>query len=191
MVRSTFILLLSIGISNSVVAQQVHSEKKIMSDSSNSTIGFKPKSPSYLDKKTAPKNTGQSSVTNSRTTANKTVANTDDAAKVSEIMKLDYHNMPANVQSKINANKLQGKKLLEGVVKVFTVEIIACKTDADHKNTLLFLKTKKGFINSQFVSTGLVKIIVEPTFDSADLKDAMNSKDVHFNFLNRSYALKN
>ncbi|MEO8771799.1 MAG: hypothetical protein ABI402_17010 [Ferruginibacter sp.] len=191
MVRSTFILLLSIGMSNSMVAQQVHSEKKVINDSSQSTIGFRQKSPSTGEKRTASKNTAQPSAHNTKTSINKVVANTDDAAKVSEIMKLDYHNMPADVQSKVNANKLQGKNLLEGVAKVFIVEIKECKSDADHKNTLLFLKTKKGFINSQFVSTGLVKIIVEPTFDSADLKDAMNSKDIHFNFLNRSYALKN
>lgn len=191
MVRAAFILLLSIGMSNSMVAQQVYSEKKVKNDSSNSTIGFRQKSNSSGEKKSPPGNIGHSSVTNSKTGAKSSVVNIDEAAKVSEIMRLDFYNMPGNVQSKINANKLQGKSLLEGVVKVFTVEIKECKTDADQKNTLLFLKTKKGFINSQFVSTGLVKIIVEPTFDSADLKDAMNSKDIHFNFLNRSYSLKN
>ena len=191
MVRTAFILLLSIGMTNSMVAQQVYSEKKVKNDSSNSTIGFRQKSHSSGEKKSTPKSMGQPSATTSKNGADNTVVNADEAAKVSEIMKLDYQNMPANVQSKVNANKLQGKSLLNGVVKIFTVEIKECKTDADQKKILLFLKTKKGFLNSQFVSNGLVKIIVEPTFDSVDLKDAMNSKDIHFNFLNRSYSLKN
>ena len=98
--------------------------------------------------------------------------------------------MPADVQSKINNNKSQGKYLLEGIAKAFMVEIKTCFTDADRKKALSFLKSKKGYINSQFVSAGLVKIIVEPTFDSADLKDTMVAEGIHFNFLNRSYLLK-
>lgn len=191
MVRTAFILLLTIGITNSMVAQQVLSEKKVKKDSSNSTIGFRQKSHYRGEKKSPPKSMEHPPATTGKNDADNIVVNADEAAKVSEIMKLDYQNMPANVRSKVNANKLQGKSLLNGVVKIFTVEIKECNTDADQKKTLLFLKTKKGFLNSQFVSKGLVKIIVEPTFDSVDLKDAMNSKDIHFNFLNRSYSLKN
>lgn len=191
MVRTAFILLLSIGISNSVVAQQVYPEKKVKNDSTGSTIGFRKTSQSPGEKKPSSKKTTPSSVSTGKTAENNNAVNAAEAAMISEIMKLDYQNMPANVQSRVNANKLQGKSLLKGVVKVFAVEIKECKTDTDQKNILQFLKTKKGFISSLFVSTGLVKIIVKPTFNSTDLKDAMNSKDIHFNFLNRSYSLEN
>ncbi|MFT3910982.1 MAG: hypothetical protein QM737_16300 [Ferruginibacter sp.] len=193
MSKLTCILVFAISISNTLVAQESHSKKAAATDSPKSAIGFKQKSSStpVEGKKSTVKNSNQVTINNHNSTAGKKEMNpAEDAAIVSGIMKTDYANMPADVQSKINNNKAQGKNLLEGVSKVFTVEIKSCLTDADHKKTLLFLKSKKGFINSQFVSAGLVKIIVEPTFDSAELKDAMNAEKIHFNFLNRSYLLK-
>ncbi|MEO6670682.1 MAG: hypothetical protein ABIN36_14465 [Ferruginibacter sp.] len=192
MVRSIFYFIFCIGMSNNLIAQKVHSEKKLSSDSSGPKPAIRQKAAATQGEKSKHKNVSLPSFDNPKPMGNQSLsAASDNAAKVSEIMKLDYPNMPAHVQSKINANKLQGRNLLEGIVKIFTVEIKECKTDAQHKNTMLFLKPKKGFISSQFVSEGLVKIFVEPGFDSSDLKDAMNSKNIHFNFLNRSYALKN
>ena len=193
MSKLTCVLVFAMCISNTLVAQQLHSKKNAATDSPKSTIGFKQRSSStpVEGKKSTAKNSTQVPVNDHNATSDKKGINpAEDAAIVSGIMKVDYPNMPADVQSKINNNKAQGKNLLEGISKVFTVEIKSCLTDADHKKTLLFLKSKKGFISSQFVSAGLVKIIVEPTFDSADLKAAMGAEKIQFNFLNRSYLLK-
>ena len=195
MLRSILFLLFVIFTNNRLVAQQssagnhLPAEKKAATVSFNPRTGFKKQSSSAAEKHTAPKKSNTVS-----TTIPKNAAGWDDlknnASKTSETIKIDYNNMPADVQSKVNSNKVTGKNLLEGVAKVFTVEIKTCTTDADHKRVLSFLKAKKGFINSQFVSAGVVKIIVEPTFDSVDLKDAMLAEGIRFNFLNRSYLLK-
>lgn len=114
-----------------------------------------------------------------------------EKASASAIISLDFNNMPPEVQSRIGTNKRSGKFLLDGIVKFFIVEIKSCITEADQQKTLSFLHTKKGFIQSQLVSSGLVKIFVSPTYDAAELKEAMSSAGIHFNFIKRSYSLKN
>jgi len=194
MVRFIFFLLLIIFINNRLVAQDLRAEKKAATDSSGSKIGFKKQSASpIVEKKSIPKNPAPISIDNHKAKAEQNAVIPGEAknvSKASEMIRIDYNNMPADVQLKINDNKAQGKYLLTGIAKSFMVEIKSCLTDADQKKTLLFLKSKKGFINSQLVSTGLVKIIVEPTFDSEELKDAMSAEGIHYNFLNRSYLLK-
>jgi hypothetical protein len=194
MIKFTYSLLLIICINNGLFAQQTTTEKKITHNPASSKDGFKKQSPlTTAEKKSTPQNTAPAPVANHTTTTsqNKAQVTAADDAKASEILRVDYNNMPADVQSKINNNKLHGKYLLDGVAKAFLVEINTCLTDADQKKTLSFLKTKKGFINSQLTTAGRVTITVEPTFDSADLKDAMASEGIHFNFLSRSYLLKN
>ncbi len=195
MIRIVFFLLIAIFVNTGLTAQQVKAEKKEPADGTASKTGFKKQSPPPGNKSTlknpvsAPiesskTQTGQSGKTSSTVAAK-------NSTKVLEMVSVDYKNMPATVQSRINSNKSQGKYLLDGIDKVFLVEIKSCLTDADRKKTLAFLKNNKGYINSQLVSAGLVKIIVLPEFDSSDLKDAMSAQGIHFNFLNRSYLLKN
>ena len=194
MQRSLLFLLLIIVINKGLFAQQstagndLSSEKKSPAPSSNNTTGFKKQSASSAEKNGPVKKQNQVSAGSRKNTAGSVDA--ENASKVSETIRVDYNNMPADVQLKISQNKVARKKLLEGITKVFTVEIKTCITDDDHKKALSFLKGKKGFINSQFVSAGLVRIIVEPTFDSVDLKDALLAEGIRFNFLNRSYLLK-
>lgn len=185
-------------MSNRLVAQQSPSEKKTTVIPTGPTTGFKKKSPTTTpaEKKSPVQSPGTVSTSSERTVASQTQpalspVEREKAAKASEAIRIDYKNMPADVQARIDRNKAQGKYLLDGIAKSFTVEIKTCLTDADHKKTLSFLKTKTGFIKSQFISTGVVKIIVEPVFDSENLKEAMVTEGIHFNFLNRSYLLKN
>jgi hypothetical protein len=124
-----------------------------------------------------------------RQTGNPVVSEKD--LKASETVRIDYKNMPQEVQAKIDKNKAQGRYLLEGINKVFLVEIRSCITDADQKKLLSFLKNKKGFIQSQFVSSGMIKIFVEPYYESTELKDVMSAEGIQFNFINRLYTLKN
>ena len=194
MLRFLLFLLLIIFINNRSFAQQINadnnsaSEKKAVPVSSNSTPGFKKRSSNSVEKQKNTKNSNPVSINSSRNVPVST--SSENTAKTMETIRIDYNNMPAVVQLKVNNNKAAGKNLLEGIAKVFSVEIKTCITDADHKKILSFLKAKKGFINSQFVSEGLVRIIVEPTFDSVDLKDALLTEGIRFNFLNRSYLLK-
>lgn len=190
MIRTVFLLLLIIVMNNRLVAQQT----KATPDSPASSVGMKKKKATATDKRSNIKTAAPTPTSKQATNPNQplsTPAAKESQAIVSEIIKVDFRNMPQDVQSKVNTNKSQGKNLLEGISKVFLVEIKSCITDADQEKTLSFLKSKKGFIQSQFVSAGLVKIIVEPTFDSAELKEAMGSAGIQFNFLNRSYLLKN
>ena len=169
------------------------SEKKVSNNPPTSKIGFKKRSSVPVGKRTAPKRSDVVSGAGqiSRTTKNP-VGSTgnENSSKTLETIRIDYNNMPADVKSKVNANKAGGKDLLDGIVKVFTVEIKTCTTDADHKKLLSFLKAKKGFINSEFVSAGLLRIMVDPAFDSVDLKDVMLAEGIRFNFLSRTYLLK-
>ena len=180
-------------ITCNLAAQQTNAGKKEVTEPSGSKPGFKNQSPPATS--TENKSTSKPAATvppgNHKTATDHNPVSAADVAKASEIIRVDYINMPADVQARINNNKAQGKYLLEGIAKSFLVEIKTCLTDADREKTLSFLKTNKGFINSQFIAAGQVKIFVEPSFDSAELKEAMAGKGIHFNFLNRSYLLKN
>ena len=193
MIRSTLFLLLMIFINNNLVAQDPSSEKKAVAPN---IIGIKKQSITSrsIVKKSKAQNPGplpvdKHTMQSAQNMTNK--ASVKATSKALETIKVDYRDMPAEVQSKINSNKLSGNYLLEGIAKEFRVEIKTCLTDADQKKTLSFLKTKNGFIHSQLVSAGVVALIVDPTFDSADLKDAMGAQGIQCNFLSRSYLLKN
>ncbi len=187
--RPVILLVLLICMSTKMTAQLKKADSP-----SNSTIGFKKQSNSTSGKKKATVKNSASVPTEPLKLATPqskvSQAEKENQAKALEIIRVDYNAMPAEVKQKISNNKTQGKYLLDGIAKAFLVEIKTCMTEADQIKTLSFLKSKKGFIQSQLASPGVVKLIVDPSFDSPDLKELMANGGVQFNFLNRSYLLK-
>lgn len=102
----------------------------------------------------------------------------------------DYNSMPADVKSKVSSNKANGKPLLDGVLKGYTVEVESCKTETSAKQSLLFLNDIKGFYKTIFISSGKVKLMVSPEVSSVELKDKMLAAKLKFNFLEQFYLLK-
>ena len=94
------------------------------------------------------------------------------------------------VDARINFNKLNGKLLSEGIYKSYKVSIESCKNLVDVKNKLSFLNNISGFIKYEFISDGVVRLIVAPEFKSTDLKDRLLSQKIKFNFLEEVYFLK-
>jgi hypothetical protein len=45
-------------------------------------------------------------------------------------------------------------------------------------------------VKADFLSAGMVNLIVIPEYNSVDLKDKMLSKQLNFNFISESYFLK-
>lgn len=103
---------------------------------------------------------------------------------------VNFSQLPPDVQTQISKNKLSGKKLLDGVAKTFTVKISECTNVIETNKILSFLKTEKGVFGVKFISSGLVKIEVDPEFDSVTLKDLMKGKGVNFVFLDKYYCLQ-
>jgi len=101
----------------------------------------------------------------------------------------DYSRMPDDVRLKMDANKAAGKELLDGVLKAFTVQIAACQTKHDADQTLRGLTTAPDVVRAEFVSPGLVRIVVRSSFDSVALKDLMLLEKIGFNFINEYYLL--
>ena len=201
MVRLILFLLLSIFFSNvGVRAQRLntsnsgYTEKEQDSTSVNSRPGFRKQSGviQRTDRKRVlkPLHSSQLNLEVDADTDPNGKSDLTGGLSASDIIKTDYDRMPADVKSKINSNKALGKYLLGGIVKGFTVEINACTNKETQEKLFAFLNNKKGFFDSEFISTGLVKLFVDPTFNSSDLKDLMDAKGIHFNFLNRFYLLK-
>lgn len=186
MIRLVPFLLLFILFNTGLAAQAVPAEKKTVTESPKITIKAKKRS-SELSTANGKTSVASTIVLKGQSTPGKDV----NTQKASEIIRIDYANMPATVQARINANKASGKFLLEGVAKAFTVEIKNCMTETDQLKTLSFLRQRKDFIRSELISAGVVKITVEPAFDSIELKEAMLSQGISFNFLYRVYLLKN
>jgi len=45
-------------------------------------------------------------------------------------------------------------------------------------------------VKTDFLSSGLINLIVIPEYNSVDLKDNMLSKQLNFNFISETYFLK-
>lgn len=102
----------------------------------------------------------------------------------------DYNSMPYDVKNRVSSNKANGKPLLDGVLKGYTVDIAACQSETSTKSILSFLTDMKGFCKVVFISPGKVKLIVQPELSSVDLKDNMLRSKLKFNFLEQFYLLK-
>lgn len=94
------------------------------------------------------------------------------------------------VDTRINFNKTHGKPLSEGIYKSYSVSIEECKNLEDAKNKLSILNNVPGFIKYEFISDGLVRLIVVPEIISTDLKEKLLSERIKFNFLEEVYFLK-
>jgi len=104
---------------------------------------------------------------------------------------VDYNQMPFEVQSKMDANKSNGKPVLEGVLKGYHVVIKSCISENEMNRILDFLSEVNGFVNCEFVSNGLIKINVQCNLDTDPMEEIMIKKGIVFNFLDEFYFVKN
>jgi hypothetical protein len=98
-----------------------------------------------------------------------------------------YNLMPQEVQLKMDANKAGGKSDLEGILKGYTINISACTTVASMESMLDFLNGTPDFIRSEFVSAGTIHAVVEPSYNSVTLKEALVAKGIAFSFVNEYF----
>jgi hypothetical protein len=94
------------------------------------------------------------------------------------------------VASKMNFNKTHQRPLSEGILKSYKVQISSCNSEANTKKIFSFLNNTEGFVKVDFISSGLVNLLVVPEYNSVDLKDMMLSRGMTFNFISETYFLK-
>ncbi len=188
----SFLLLIFFIVAGSANAQTENNFKKVEQVNNNSSIGIKPKSNSsdILEKTSTINSTeSQQKVLQSETNIeNKTSQESTNQSL--ENIPVDYSQMPLDVQLKISENKIAGRPSLDWIEKAFMVEINSCLNSESTQNILSFLNGQTGFIRSEFVSTGVVRIIVSPDLKSEDLKEKMLAMGINFNFLNEYYLVK-
>lgn len=159
-----------------------------------SSFGIKPPSASFesvgIQKNSIQVISGDSNSSIRNETPSKLLNEKSQESIPLESIQFDYSQMPFDVQNKIDLNKATEKNLLDGIAKAFTVEINSCNTAESVKNTLSFLGDDNRFINSEFVSSGVVRINVVNSFDSVALKELMLEAGISFNFLNEYYFVK-
>lgn len=126
---------------------------------------------------------------NNEVNSNKISVNLDNNID-NEAVSFDYTQIPIDVQKKIDFNKATGKNLLDGIAKAFTVEIKSCTNSVSTKTILGFLNKDIRFLNTEFVSPGIVRLNVINSFDSVELKELMLGAGISFNFLNEFYFIK-
>lgn len=120
-------------------------------------------------------------------------SNTETGNQI-RITNSDFHfeneKLTPAVSNKVNFNKTHQRPLSEGILKSFKVSIKACNTVENTKKTFSFLYNTNGFVRADFLSDGLVNLIVIPEYNSVDLKDKILSERLNFNFISESYFLK-
>lgn len=169
-------------------AQTFQKGDTIQNDNSENTIGFKKLS--KTSENSLKSSTDEQLINN--TNENHASEKTNESRVVpSEIIFLDYSRMPYEVQKKIDSNKINNKSLLDGIEKVFRVEIKSCVNEDEARKILVFLENEKGFIKFELVSLGSLNIYVKCFFDGDHLHDLMVDKGIEYNFLGEYYFVKN
>jgi hypothetical protein len=108
---------------------------------------------------------------------------------VDPLLDLDQNSLPADVRQRMDNNKAAGRNLFDGLLKGHRVQIKSCRTQSDVDKTFGFLSAHPGFKNAKLVSDGLVKISLDPHCNTVSIKDALDSRDVEFNFLDEYYFI--
>ena len=160
--------------------------QKIQAQSSKKEINT-----SHVEKANVPQILSQSpnsKITESVSVINQTTNNNNP--HYNQSFHFENDRFSKEVEARINFNKLHGKPLSEGIYKSYKVSIESCKNLVDVKNKLSFLNNISGFIKYEFISDGVVRLIVAPEFKSTDLKDRLLSQKIKFNFLEEVYFLK-
>jgi hypothetical protein len=103
---------------------------------------------------------------------------------------IENEHVTTEVKEKITFNKLHQRPLTEGILKSYKVNIKECLTEEKSKSLLLFFNELNGYIKTTFISNGFVNLIVEPDFNSVNLKDKMLEYKLEFNFMSETYFLK-
>ena len=108
------------------------------------------------------------------------------------ISNFHYENeiLTAEVSNRVNFNKTHQRPLSEGILKSYKVSIQSCSTAENTKKTFSFLNNTSGFVKADFLSAGVVNLIVFPEYSSVDLKDQLLSRQLKFNFISETYFLK-
>lgn len=183
-----FLLILFLSASQLLRAQSTNAEKKSEPNNSAQTnsIGLKKQSPDP----SAINSNNENQIQKDENSVPQLIQS-NNVVHVSETIQFDINQMSSDVQSKINNNKSAGKNLMDGIAKGFTVEIKSCINSDETKKILSFLENENGIIKSEFVSKGIIKIIVEPAFDSVVLKEKMLEAGINFNFQNEFYIVIN
>jgi len=101
----------------------------------------------------------------------------------------DYSKMPVAVQKQIDLNKINNHPPLFGIAKVFSIQFPVCKTRELAESKLGFLRTEKEYISLEFISSGLIKIFVQPSFNSVHLKNKLTEKKIAFSFEDETYTV--
>lgn len=103
----------------------------------------------------------------------------------------DYSKMPQDVRKKIDKNKLDKKFALSGIAKAYVVRITNCNSLKTMQKKLYFLNTEHGYIRSEFIAAGTVKIIVSTSFNSVYLKEKLKTANIDFSFEDEIYLINN
>ena len=120
--------------------------------------------------------------------------NNVEAVKQEQAKASNFHfeneRLTVEVSNRVAFNKAHQRPLSEGILKSYKVSIKACNTEESTKKTFSFLYNTSGFVKVDFLSEGVVNLIVIPEYNSVDLKDKMLSKQLNFNFISETYFLK-
>jgi hypothetical protein len=176
-------LFISLYASNSFAQTKAEKKKK----PENSSVGFKRKSEANNSGDKEPK----SSEVPKRTDMDIESVN----SKTMLDQKLDaprfnFDQLPTELQQKVNSNKGNGRPLLEGINKVYRVEIKQCTNESDCSKLLKFLYEERYFISLTYRQGSLVDLRVSASMESEELKSLLIGKRLAFNVIHEFYILE-
>ena len=102
----------------------------------------------------------------------------------------DFQSMPLPVQQRIATNKRNGKKLSEGVYKIYKIQYSNCHTTEQARIKFSFLKTSFSPIGVDMIADGLINLTVHPEVSSVSLKEAILNQRITVNFISETYTVQ-
>lgn len=177
------ICLFLFNYANNSFAQTKKEQQKI---NDTASIGFKRKGElSNLGNNALPSNKDQKRAASEVKAVNSKMM----LEQQTETPQLDYDQFPAELKQKVNSNKANGLPLLEGINKVYRVEIKQCTDESECNKKLEFMLREHDFISLSFREITLVDLRVSPSMKSEDLKSLLLSGGLTFNFIQEFYTL--
>jgi hypothetical protein len=103
---------------------------------------------------------------------------------------IHFDQLPESVKHRIEANKVGGKPIMEGIAKGYLVKVNDCNSREECKSLLNFLLENKEAQDIQAVNDFSFHLIVATNQRSETLKEQLLNRGVRFSFVEEFYLLK-
>ena len=105
--------------------------------------------------------------------------------------KINFSQLPQDVQLKIAENKKNNTSLFDGIAKIFVADVSIINSDYSIKNNLPFLFQMQEVKKVNYIKENRIEIITIPSLESTYMKDIFLLNHINANFIEQKFVVFN